>query len=154
MELENIRKSAYKVGTVLYDGVKSGQSTLIKFGSAEHCAREVNGMFGYDLVSGYQLKDGVKNNRIGLSPPRRGTPSKIPDDEFKALASLVFSCESIEQANVMENRLTRPKVISIIGEIVNGYFISIGELPMDEVSFYKRIEKFNWCVLYMLSTCK
>ena len=154
MELENIRKSAYKVGTVLYDGVKSGQNTLIKFGSAENCAREVNGMFGYDLVSGYQLKDGVKNNQIGLSPPRRGTPSRIPDDEFKALASLVFSCESIEQANVVENRLTRPKVISIIGEIVNGYFISIGELPMDEVSFYKRIEKFNWCVLYMLSTCK
>jgi hypothetical protein len=56
MELENIRKSAYKVGTVLYDGVKSGQNTLIKFGSAENCAREVNDMFGYDLVSGYQLK--------------------------------------------------------------------------------------------------
>jgi hypothetical protein len=40
-----------------------------------------------------------------------------------------LSCESIEQANVLENRLTRPKVISIIGEIVNGSFILIGELP-------------------------
>jgi hypothetical protein len=117
MELENIRKSAYKVGTVLYDGVKSGQNTLIKFGSAKNCAREVNGMFGYDLVSGYQLKDGIKNNQIDLSPPKRGTPSRIPDLEFKALASLVFSCESIEQANVVENRLTRPKVFQSLGRL-------------------------------------
>lgn len=78
MELNDIHKSAYKVGTTLFVSVKSGENTLIEFQSADKCARKVNEMFGIELLSGYQLRQAIKDGRRGVSPPRRGPPTRIP----------------------------------------------------------------------------
>jgi hypothetical protein len=98
-EFDNIYKSAYKVATMLYHSVQAGENTMEKFSSAEKVATQINELFGVDFLSGFQLKEGVKNGRQGLSPPRRGPEGRIPEDEFKAVANLVFTAESIEQAN-------------------------------------------------------
>lgn len=143
MEVENMRKSAFKVATVLYDGAKSGQNPLEKFASADKCAHETNVMFEFEIISGYTVKEGVKNGLTGKSPPRRGPQTKIPDDEFKMLCNLVFTCESIEQANCAEQRLERPKLISMVGTIVNECLESRGETSLNEISFFNRIQKFN-----------
>jgi hypothetical protein len=143
MEVENMRKSAFKVATVLYNGVMSRQNPLEKFASADKCAHETNVMFEFEILSGYMVKEGVKNGLTGKSPPRRGPQTKIPDDEFKMLCALAFTCESIEQANCAEQRLEWPKIISMIGMIVNECLESRGEMPLNEISFYNCIQKFN-----------
>jgi hypothetical protein len=142
-ELTNIYKSAFKVGTILYQSVKSGENKLIKFSSVDKVATETNQLFGIELVSGYQLKEGVKNGRSGLSPPRRGPMSRIPEDELEALASLVFMAESIEQANCAEDCLERPELISRVGSIANGHLEELGENPLNEIRLFQRIEKAN-----------
>jgi hypothetical protein len=40
--------------------------------------RKVNEMFGIELLSGYQLRQAIKDGRRGVSPPRRGPPTRIP----------------------------------------------------------------------------
>jgi hypothetical protein len=62
-ELDNFYKSAFKVGTTLYYSVKSGENRLIKFSSVDKVAFEINKMFGIELVSGYQLKEGVNRSQ-------------------------------------------------------------------------------------------
>lgn len=64
-EYDDIRKSAFRVGTVLLDTVQSGENTLSQFCSAEKCADLTNGMFGIELVSGYGLKEGLKRGPRG-----------------------------------------------------------------------------------------
>jgi hypothetical protein len=119
-ELKNMFKSAFQVGTILYRSMQSGENTLKKFSTMEKVAFEINKLFGVELVSGYRLKEGIKNGRRSLSPPRRGPISRIVDVELKALASLVFTAESIEQANCAEDCLEWPELMSRVGKIMNG----------------------------------
>jgi hypothetical protein len=102
MEVENMRKSAFKVAMVLYIGVMSGQNPLEKFASANKCAHETNVMFEFNILSGYTVKEGVKKGLTGKSPPRRGLQTKILDEEFKTLCAFALTCESIKQANCAE----------------------------------------------------
>jgi hypothetical protein len=143
LEHRGIRKSAYKTGTTLYASVSNGENTLQRFSSAEKCAAEVNRMFGYEILSGYQLQQAVKNDRVGLSPPKRGSPSRLPDDEMHLLANLVFTCETIEQVNCVAERMERGQTISILAKIVNERLESVGEEPVNEQSLYRRIEFLN-----------
>ena len=135
-ELEDITKSAYKVGTVLYDTVQLGENTLTKFQSAEKCAEEVNNMFGVELVSGHQLQDGLKKGLRGMSPPRRGPSTRIPQDEMKALATLSFTYESIEQANCANDRLKRPRVICPINVFIEHWMCAVINMKERRVEMY------------------
>mmetsp|Transcript_6643 Transcript_6643/g.12145 ORF Transcript_6643/g.12145 Transcript_6643/m.12145 type:complete len:241 (-) Transcript_6643:394-1116(-) len=89
-------------------------------------------MLGVDLVSGRQLQNGVKDDRVGKSPPRRGPEAGISKEEFEALANLVFTAESIEQANCAE-RTDRQQMMSIVGDIINTHQSSQGLEPLNNV---------------------
>jgi hypothetical protein len=65
-ECNNLHKSAFKIGTTLYESVRSGENTLVKFVTADKVASEINNFFGIELVSGYMLKEGVKKGRRGF----------------------------------------------------------------------------------------
>jgi len=143
LETEDIEKSAFKVGTVLYNSVQTNENTLIAFASAEKCANAVNQMFGLDLVSGYRLKASIKLGLVGKSPPRRGRASDtIPDDQFKDLATLFFTASSIEQSNC-DDRMNRAELVSICGRIVNDKLEAEGRDPMNEIKLYGRIQGAN-----------
>lgn len=143
IELEDMFKSAYKVGTTLYASVKSGENTVEDLSSAEKCAIAINNLYGVELLSGYQLREAIKDGCVGLSPPRRGPSTRIPMDEIKLLANLVFTCESLEQSNCVENCMERAQVMSCLGEIVNECLKNRGEQPLKEVSFYRQIQQMN-----------
>jgi hypothetical protein len=64
-------------------------------------------------------------------------------DEIKLLANLVFTCESLEQSNCVENCMERAQVMSCLGEIVNECLKNRGEQPLKEVSFYRQIQRMN-----------
>jgi hypothetical protein len=82
-DFQNIEKSAYKVGSVLYNTVRAGQNPLEKFNSSDKCADAVNELFGIklpsgdilDVVSGRQVADACRADRVGKSLPRRSRPS-------------------------------------------------------------------------------
>jgi hypothetical protein len=99
-------------------------------------------MLGVDLVSGRQLQNGVKDDRVGKSPPRRGPEAAISKEEFEALANLVFTAESIEQANCAE-RTDRQQMRSIVGDIINTHRSSQGLEPLNDVKQFLCIEKHN-----------
>ena len=48
----------------------------------------MNELFGCDLLSGNEIHQCVKENRVGLSPPHCGPPTRIPDDHFQMLAQV------------------------------------------------------------------
>ena len=140
---DEIRTAAYKVGATLYATVASGRNPLLHFQSAEKCASAVNTMFKVQAISGYQLGQAIKNEQVGQSPPRRGRPSQIPDEDFKDLAQLFYTLAAIEQANSEPNRLNRVGEITLLGSIVNVKRKGDGMTEMNEVALYERIQKAN-----------
>lgn len=143
MEFSNLTNDAYKIGTILLDSVQSKRINLKHLDDSNKVADVINGMFKVELVTGNSLANGVKAGLVGKSPPRRGPPPTIPKDEFEALASLVFTCESIQQANCDESRLTRPQLISIVEDIVNDCLKRRGLEPLNGIKFYSKIQEHN-----------
>jgi hypothetical protein len=68
--------------------------------------------------------------------------SNIPEEEFKLVCDLVYSCCALEQANTSA-RLPRKKIISLVGQIVNGKRQQNGMAKLDDTTFYRRVEKHN-----------
>jgi hypothetical protein len=89
------------------------------------------------------LAEGVRNGKVGQTPPHRGCPSLIPGEDFKALALLLFSLSAIEQANADPTRLKCPQLISFLGSIVNTKLKEDGLDEIDEVNLYEIIQKVN-----------
>jgi hypothetical protein len=118
MDITNLTKIAYKVGTLLLDSVQKNKNPLTNFSSADKVTFKVNEMLGVDLVSGRQLQNGMKDDRVGKLPPQRGPEAAISKEEFEALANLVFTAELIEQANCAE-RTDRQQMMSIVGDIIS-----------------------------------
>ena len=141
---DNIKASMFKQGTLLWKSVEKGTNKLKKFETAELCAELINEMYGIEGLSGRELQKAVKEGRVGVSPPPRGRPSKISDEDFKAFAQLFFTLSAIEQSNAEPQRLTRPKLISLAGIIVNEKLMADGaSSEMSDISFYERIQKEN-----------
>jgi hypothetical protein len=118
-EQSNNKKSAFKLATFLYKTVKDGENSLKKFQSADSIATEINNWFGILAVSGRQIADAFKQGRAGKSPPRRGAPSLLPEEDLKDLAMLCFLLLAIEQANCAAEHLDSPKLISLVGKLIN-----------------------------------
>jgi hypothetical protein len=133
----------YKVSTILYNEVHTKTITLEKFKTADKCATEINNFFGVQAITGNQLKDAVRVGRAGKSPPQRGKPSEIPKEDFKELATLMFTLSAIEQANASADRLTKPALQSLLGTIVNHFMMEKWQKEMHVPAFYKRIQIFN-----------
>jgi hypothetical protein len=142
-DMLNIKTSMHIVGTTIVSHVQNGENPLKVFSTPDNVAMAVNDMYGIQGVSGRQLADAVRNGNVGQAPPRRGRPSLIPDEDFKALALLLFSLSAIEQANADPTRLTRPQLVSLLGSIVNTKMKEDGLDEIDEVSLYERIQKEN-----------
>ncbi|CAB9513798.1 unknown protein [Seminavis robusta] len=139
-ELDNIRKSMYKAGTMLYKSVQMRENTLTVFQTAEDVARALNNLSGIDCISGRELTTAVRTGNVGKSPPRLGRKGEVPEDVFKAFCDLVFTACAIEQANC-SSRSTREQLKSCVGEILNSKRQTDGLEPMNDSKFYSRIEK-------------
>jgi hypothetical protein len=112
-------RSAYKVGTTLHKSVTDGMIQLSHLNSAEKCTKVMDAIFGIgDVVSGFSISQGVRTGNTGKSPPRRGRPPKISDEDFKLLCAAIYTLEAIEQANTDASRLDHVDVISLVGTIV------------------------------------
>lgn len=135
---------ATKIGTMILDKVDKLSEFMDHLDSSNKIANEICHLFGCDgIVSGRQLREGVNQGRVGKSPPRRGRKSMIENDEFEAMASLLFTATSIEQANCTADRRERPELITLVGGILNDKLRAAGSPEMDDGSFYKRLEKRN-----------
>jgi hypothetical protein len=128
---------------LLWNSVVKGKNTLKRFVTAEQCADSINDMYGIEGLSGRKLKKAVKEDQVGVSPPPRGRPSNIPDEDFKQIAQLFFTLSAIEQSNADPQRMTRPKLVSLAGIIVNDKLKADGAKEMNDISLYERIQQEN-----------
>ena len=64
----------------------------------------MNELFGCDLLSGNEIHQCVKENRVGLSPPHHGQPTRILDDHFQMLAQALWTCISMDQTKYDPNQ--------------------------------------------------
>ena len=136
--------AAYKVGSLLHSLNLESRLKIEKFnGKKSHIiASQVNDWFGCELLGGNEIKQCVKEDRVGQSPPRRGAPSRIPDAEFIAICHAVWSCQSLDQSNCDPNLLTRPEIRNITMEIINTKLVADGKEPLNEVKFFDRIQSY------------
>ena len=143
-ELDDLRKVAHKVGTVLLNCSKNGEIPLERTFTKDHCAEKVSDIFGVrfpngktmQLVSGRSLESAVQQGQVGVSPARRGRRSVIPEKEYNDIATLLHTCLALEQANV-DIRLSRSECISLVGAVVNSKY------DHDDTVFYRRITQDN-----------
>ena len=113
------------------------------FQSADSIAEFFNNSIGADMISGREIEEGVKNGLAGMYPPKRGRPTIISDEDTKNIAALVYSSSVIEQANCEASRLSRSKLQSMVGEIVNKKLKKEGHTEINDVSFFERVQKIN-----------
>ena len=99
-----VRSAAYKISSILYDLNKKGRLKLKKFNNdASKVANAVNEIFECELVSRRDVLTSYNNKRVGTSPPPRGQPPRLPQQVFKYICQLVFTANSIDQANCDPN---------------------------------------------------
>ena len=142
-ESKDIRKSVFKVGTLLLASTRDGDNILEGFATADNCAFKINTMFGFDVLASRELSKGVKNGLADRSPPRRGRQNEIPDDDFKNLCCLVFTASSIQQANCYVDRFERTDLMSAVGQVVNDTRKNDGQDAMNDTALFRRIENAN-----------
>ncbi|CAJ1928560.1 unnamed protein product [Cylindrotheca closterium] len=140
-QLKMMRSCAYKVGTYLYS--LKDQNPCVEFQDESHCADQVNRLFGIEVISGRDLREAVKQKRVGQSPPRVGRPSLIPDEDFIALCDAFWSMNAIDQNNVDGNRLNRPKEITLLDDVVNEKRKKDGDIAIGAEKLKLRIDAHN-----------
>ena len=133
--------TAYKVGSIILSQYQNNQLPLTAFSSASKVATRMNELFRAELLAGDELNRCVSDGRAGELPPKQGKPSRIGDDDFKLISKLVFTCQSIEQANCDPNRLDRPEMRHAVAEIVNQKLLQSGQEALKSVPFFERIQK-------------
>lgn len=139
--LRNIRSCAYKVGSVLYSW--KDRNPCKHLDTAPKCAESINRLFGVKVLSGRQLKNCVKQNRVAKLPPRVGKPSEIPDEEFNTLCDAFSSMGAINQNNVGEKQLDRPAETNLLDEIVKEKRKKNGLDDIWAVKLKERIDMHN-----------
>lgn len=138
-----IRSAVWKAATVLHQGVVDGFNTLKVFDSPHKIATMFNNACRIDLFSGHEIAAAVERGDAGKSPPRRGRPSNIPMAKFKAFSNALFTFSAIEQINCAD-RTPRSHLVSLIGGVLNAKREEEdGGEPMQEVSFFRRLEMEN-----------
>ena len=135
-------KAMFKVATTLFKSVVDDETTLKSLSSAEKVADAINNLYGIEYLSGAAIRAGVSKGLTGKSPPRRGAPSRLSNIAFENLATLIFTMNSIDQANCNKQQ-NRQELISLIDKVVNDKMVSMDLPPMDGVHLYKRIERRN-----------
>ena len=138
-------ETAYIIGSLMYDRVVKKKMPLTKFKSPEAVANFINQSMECELISGREICNAVKKGRVGQPPPKLGRKGFVDHEDFCDLASLVFTAATIEQINCEPNRMQRTELISKVGAIVNDKRMNVDneENEIDDISFYRRIEKEN-----------
>ncbi|CAJ1937686.1 unnamed protein product [Cylindrotheca closterium] len=139
--LEMLRKCAYKIGSVAYSLKEQNPCEALK--GASNCADQVNRMFGIELITGRQLREAVKHNNVGKSPPRVGRPTLLSDRDFTNLRDAFWSSSAIDQNNVDASRLTRAEEKTVLDEVVNDKRLKDGNVAIDAVKLMERIDVDN-----------
>jgi hypothetical protein len=137
----DIHSISYKIGSILYDGVQRGRCPLTKFSSIDKIVEAVNALFGCETISPGEIRRSYAANNIGKSPPRHGKATRVDAVSFSLLAQLVFTCQTIEQANCIPNRLNRTQLTAEVGAIVNAKLMSENQDELNEVQLFERIQK-------------
>ena len=140
---EMLRESAYETSTKMYARLRNKKLPLTKFSSAESIASFVNEGFECELISGEMIRQAFKKNIIGKAPQKAGRRPTIPREDTDMLASLIFSANSIDQANSDPNRMDRPAQISTIGRIVNSKREEQGYDMLDDCYFSRNTSNPN-----------
>ena len=134
--------SAYKIGSAMLKLCLDDRLPLEKFDkNPVNIACAINTMMGCDLLSGNEIKQCVKENRVGESPKRKGPKTRIPRDEEEAIFTAVYTYSALQQINCDPNTLNRPQLRQQIMAIVNKALEKRGEQPLNEVKYYERIQK-------------
>ena len=138
---------------ILYHSVKSDRNQLEKFKTATECANETDKLFNFsDLVSGDQLLNAVKSDRVGKSPPRAGNPGAFSYQDIRDISDLVYTMSTIEQSNASK-RMNRAEIVTMVGSMVNQKRSDEGKPPISNTwQFYNRIQtidalKQNTCLV-------
>ena len=141
--VRDIRTAAYKIGSTLFETVKSNRNQLEKCKTATRCATLTNQLLGFsDLVSGDQLIAAVKEDRVGKSPPRVGNSGVISHQDVHDMADLIYTMSTIEQNNASK-RLNRTEIVTLLGSMVNQKLNSENKSIIDTWQFYDRIQTIN-----------
>ena len=139
---KDTHSSAYKIGSAMYQLCLDDRLPLEKFDkNPVNIACAINKMMGCDLLSGNEIKQCVKENRVGESPKRKGPKTRIPRDEEEAIFTAVYTYSALQQINCDPNTLNRPQLRQQIMAIVNKALEKRGEQPLNEVKYYERIQK-------------
>jgi hypothetical protein len=142
LEARSIRSSVFKAATLLYKGVVDGCNSLKAFDNPNKVANMFNNACRIELFSGNEIATAVERGNAGKSPPRRGRPSSIPEAEFKAFANALLTFSAIEQINCSD-RTPRSHLVSLVGAVLNAKRQDDDEDPMQETSFFRRLEMEN-----------
>ena len=138
---EMLKDSAYEISTKMYDRLRKKKLPLSKFSSAESIATFVNEGFECDLISGEMIRQAYKKDYVGEAPQRVGRKPKVSREDSELLSSLLFSANSIDQANSDASRMNRQDQISTIGRIVNSKREDDGQDILDDAFYFlKHIE--------------
>ena len=135
--------SAFKCSTLLFKEVQDGMCLIKGFQCADTVADFFNQGFGAEMVSGREIKEGVKKGLAGKYPPKRGRASIISEEDTKNIAALVYSSTAIEQANCQANRLSRSELQSVVGSIVNTKRQDEKKPEINDAFFFQRIQRIN-----------
>ena len=137
------QQSAFKCSTLLFKEVQDGMCLIKDFQCADNIADFFNLGFGAEMISGREIKEGVKNGLAGKYPPKRGRATLVSEEDTKNIAALVYSSTVIEQANSEANRLSRIELQSVVGSIVNTKRQDEGVPEINDVNFFERVQKIN-----------
>lgn len=141
---EHCRQTAFKVGTVMFEQVKQKKFPLSKFQCADDIADFINESFGCDVITGRDIIEGVRKGLVGMNPPKKGRKPIINEDDLDDLASLIFTCQTIEQSNGDPNSLGRGALMSVVQSIVDDKREADGLMEgIHGVTFFERIQKKN-----------
>jgi hypothetical protein len=141
--VHDLKDTAFKLATILFDSAKKGLVALKEFETASQCASAVNGMLGFNLVACDSIARAVESGKVGVARTRRGPAGRIADEDVADLADMCFTLCSIEQNNT-EERTKRPDLASLVGQIVNGKLKEEGENEIEDlIGFYGRIQQMN-----------
>ena len=80
-------QSTFKCSTMLFKEVKDGMCHASKLQSADDIADFFNKGIGADMISGREIKEGVKKGLAGQYPPKRGRSTIVSEEDAKKYCS-------------------------------------------------------------------
>ncbi len=134
-----LKDCSYEIATKMYDRKKKNKLPLNKFKGADDIAAFINTGFECNLIDGEMIRSAHSKGFVGEAPKRHGRKPKIEQEDTELLANLLFTTNSIDQANADPKRMGRTTQASAIAKIVNAKLESDGiDVIMDTSTYFSR----------------